>query len=255
MKQEELIKLWKEEEKIAHIKGWDFSHLDGRFETDQEIPWDYEKLVRKYLRPDMRLMDYDTGGGEVLLTFGHPYDKTSATEGYPPNVELCRKTLLPLGIDFRECNDASNLPFDDESVDIMTNRHGDFDPVEIRRILKPGGYFVSQQVGESNDRDLVELVLPDAPRPFEGQELNLASRKKAFEDAGFEILESGEVFTPIKFYDVGAFVWFARVIEWEFIDFSVDRCLDRLLKLQERIEKDGVIEGKTHRYMIVAQKK
>lgn len=255
MKQDELIKLWKEEEKIAHIKGWDFSHLDGRFESDQGIPWDYEQLVRKYLRPDMRLMDYDTGGGEVLLSFGHPYDKTSATEGYPPNVELCRKTLLPLGIDFRECNDASSLPFDDESVDIMTNRHGDFDPVEIRRILKPGGYFVSQQVGESNDRDLVEMVLPDAPRPFEGQELYLASRKKAFEDAGFEILESGEAFTPIRFYDVGAFVWFARVIEWEFIDFSVDRCLDRLLKLQEKIEKDGVIEGKTHRYMIVAQKR
>lgn len=255
MKQEELIRLWKEEEKIAHIKGWDFSHLDGRFESDQEIPWDYEQLVRKYLRPDMRLLDYDTGGGEVLLSFGHPYDKTSATEGYPPNVELCRKTLLPLGIDFRECNDASNLPFDDESIDIMINRHGDFDPVEIRRVLKPGGYFVTQQVGETNDRDLVEMVLPDAPRLFEGQELYLSSRKKACEDAGFEILESGEVFTPIRFYDVGAFVWFARVIEWEFIDFSVDRCLDKLLELQEKIEKDGVIEGTTHRYMIVAQKK
>ena len=255
MKQEELIKFWKEEEKIAHIKGWDFSHLDGRFESDQGIPWDYEKLVRKYLRPDMRLMDYDTGGGEVLLTFGHPYDKTSATEGYPPNVELCRKTLTPLGIDFRECNDASNLPFDDESIDILTNRHGDFDPVEMRRVLKPGGYFVTQQVGETNDRDLVEMVLPDVPKPFEGQELFLASRVKALEDAGFEILESGEVFTPIKFYDVGAFVWFARIIEWEFIDFSVDKCLDKLLKLQEKIEKDGVIEGTTHRYMIVAQKK
>ncbi len=255
MKQEELIRIWKEEEKIAHIKGWDFSHLDGRFESDQGIPWDYDKLVRKYLRPDMRLLDYDTGGGEVLLSFGHPYDMTSATEGYPPNVELCRKVLTPLGIDFRECNDASRLPFEDGTFDIMTNRHGDFDPVEIRRVLKTGGYFVTQQVGGDNDRDLVEMVLPGAHPLFEGQELFLGSRKKAFEDAGFEILESGEVFTPIRFYDVGAFVWFARVIEWEFVDFSVDRCLDRLLDLQKKIERDGVIEGTTHRYMITARKK
>ena len=253
MKKEELIKLWKDEESIAHIKGWDFSHLDGRFESDEDIPWDYKTLVEKYLKPDMRLLDYDTGGGEFLLSLGHPYEMTAATEGYPPNVELCKKTLRPLGIDIRECNDASKIPFDDESFDIMINRHGDFDPFEIKRLLKPGGIFVTQQVGDQNDRDLVEMVLPDVKPAF--HDLNLKPQKKVFEDAGFEIPESDEVFRPIRFYDVGAFVWFARVIEWEFVDFSVDKCLDKLLKLQEKIETDGVIEGTIHRYMIIAKKK
>jgi len=251
----ELRKEWEAEEKIAHIHGWDFSHIHDRYEEEDDLPWDYKKIIVEYLTPDMKLMDFDTGGGEFLLSLGHPYKNTAATEGFPPNVELCKETLLPLGIDFKTCDNESDIPFADSSFDIMINRHGSFDPKEIHRLLKDDGIFVTQQVGGKNDRDLVEMVLPDAPRPFEGQELYLASRKKAFEDAGFEILESGEVFTPIKFYDVGAFVWFARVIEWEFIDFSVDRCLDRLLKLQERIEKDGVIEGKTHRYMIVAQKR
>ncbi|MBR6146827.1 MAG: SAM-dependent methyltransferase, partial [Lachnospiraceae bacterium] len=72
---------------------------------------------------------------------------------------------------------------------------------------------------------------------------------------GFEILSSDEIFGSIRFYDVGAFVWFARIIEWEFLDFSVDKCFDRLLKLQEVIDKDGVIKGTTHRYYIVAKKK
>lgn len=31
----------------------------------------------------------------------------------------------------------------------------------------------------------------------------------------------------------GAFVWFARIIEWEFPGFSVERCFDRLLRMQE----------------------
>ena len=110
---EELRKIWKQEEDIAHIKGWDFSYLNGRFESDDDIPWDYEKIIKHYLKDDMKLLDYDTGGGEFLLTLNHPYENTAATEGYPPNVELCSKTLLPLGIDFKKCDDCSNIPFDD----------------------------------------------------------------------------------------------------------------------------------------------
>lgn len=252
MTQEELIKSWKEEEKIAHIKGWDFSHLEGRMRSDEDLPWDYEKMVRRYLKDDMFLLDFDTGGGEFLLSLGHPYDKTAATEGYPPNVEYCRKTLTPLGIDLKECSNPSDIPFEDATFDIVINRHGSFDPKEIKRLLKPGGFFVTQQVGDRNDRELVEMVLPDAEVPFKDQ--NLKVQKKAFEDEGFEILAADECFRPICFYDVGAFVWFARIIEWEFPDFSVDRCLDQLLKMQEKIEADGVVEGHIHRYMIAARK-
>ena len=252
MTQEELIKSWKEEEKIAHIKGWDFSHLEGRMRSDEDLPWDYEKMVRRYLKDDMFLLDFDTGGGEFLLSLGHPYDKTAATEGYPPNVEYCRKTLTPLGIDLKECSDPSDIPFEDATFDIVINRHGSFDPKEIKRLLKSGGFFVTQQVGDRNDRELVEMVLPDAEVPFKDQ--NLKVQKKAFEDEGFEILAADECFRPICFYDVGAFVWFARIIEWEFPGFSVDRCLDQLLKIQEKIEADGVVEGHIHRYMIAARK-
>ncbi|MBO7095863.1 MAG: methyltransferase domain-containing protein [Lachnospiraceae bacterium] len=250
---EELRKIWKQEEDIAHIKGWDFSYLNGRFESDDDIPWDYEKIIKQYLKDDMKLLDYDTGGGEFLLTLNHPYENTAATEGYPPNVELCSKTLLPLGIDFKKCDDCSRIPFDDEAFDIFINRHGDFDPREIYRLLKPGGIFITQQVGDQNDADLVRMVLPQIKSAFHDH--NLEAGKKRFLDAGFEILSSDEIFGSIRFYDVGAFVWFARIIEWEFLDFSVDKCFDRLLKLQEVIDKDGIIKGTTHRYYIVVKKK
>ena len=74
------------------------------------------------------------------------------------------------------------------------------------------------------------------------------------EEAGFQIVEAQEVYRPIKFYDVGAFVWFAHIIEWEFPEFSVDKCFETLIKMQEKLEQDGVIEGNTHRYLIVARK-
>ena len=248
----ELRKEWEAEEKIAHIHGWDFSHIDNRYDEEEDLPWDYRAIIDEYRTDDMKLLDFDTGGGEFLLALGHPNGNTAATEGFSPNVELCKETLLPLGIDFRQCDDASKIPFADSSFDIMINRHGSFDPKEVGRILKPQGLFITQQVGGRNDRELVNMVLPDVLQPF--PEMELSIQKKEFEKAGFKIIHAEEAFRPIRFYDIGAFVWFAHIIEWEFPGFSVKKCFDKLLEMQKVIDKTGVVEGTIHRYLIVAQK-
>lgn len=252
MNQEYLKRIWKQEEEAAHIHGWDFSHIHGRYEEETDLPWDYEKTVRRYLKRDSDLMDYDTGGGEFLLSLNHPYSRTAATEGYPPNVALCGKKLLPLGINFKECRDPAKIPFEDEAFDLVINRHGNFDARELFRLLRRNGLFITEQVGGDNDRDLVEMVLPNADKPF--PHLNLAEQRRHFEAAGFEIIQAEEAYRPIIFYDIGAFVWFAHIIEWEFPCFSVDTCFEPLLKMQKRIDKDGRIQGTIHRYLIVAKK-
>lgn len=252
MSQEDLRTLWKQEEEAAQIQGWNFSHIHGRYEEEKDLPWNYEKIVRQHLNQDLDIMDYDTGGGEFLLSLNHPYSRTSATEGYPPNAALCRKKLLPLGIRFKECDEPSKIPFKDESFDLVLNRHGSFDAGELFRLLRPNGVFITEQVGGDNDRDLVKMVLPKADKPF--PHLNLKQQRRHFEEAGFEIVQAEEAYRPILFYDIGAFVWFAHIIEWEFPGFSVDTCFEQLLKMQETIDKDGRIVGTIHRYLIVAKK-
>lgn len=121
------------------------------YEVENDLPWDYEKIVREYLANDMQMMDYDTGGGEFLLSLEHPFEKTFATEGYAPNVEICREKLLPLGINFKECNNPNNIPFEEDSFDIMINRHGGFVPIEIYRLLRKNGVFITEQVGGDNE--------------------------------------------------------------------------------------------------------
>lgn len=252
MNKDELKELWLKEEEQAHIKGWDFSHIEGRYDDTEDLPWDYKTIIKEYLKDDMRLLDYDTGGGEFLLSLGHPNINTAATEGYGPNVRFCEEKLVPMGIDFRECSDAANIPFGDESFDVIINRHGDMNAKELYRLLKKGGVFITQQVGSENDRELVELVLAGAKKPFPDQ--NLTVQRQAFLDAGFRLVREDEAFRPIRFYDVGAFVWFARIIEWEFPGFSVEDCFDALLDVKKRIDEDGYIEGMMHRYLIVAEK-
>lgn len=244
---------WLEEEKAAHIHGWDFSHIHGRYEEENDLPWDYEKLVRQYLKPEHDLLDLDTGGGEFLLSLHHPFCKTSATEAYPPNVQLCKETFSPLGIDFREANAGGTLPFATNSFDAVINRHGDFNVSELYRVLKPNGLFITEQVGAENDRELVDLLLHNVDIPFSELYLSKVSRK--FTEMSFAVLQSQEAFRPIRFYDVGALVWFAHIIEWEFPEFAVDKCLDELYSAQDILEKHGCIEGRIHRFLLVVRKK
>ena len=252
MKENELIQAWKAEEQIAHIHGWDFSHIDGRYMEDTNFPWNYRQLIGEYLTSDMKLLDIDTGGGEFLLSLGHPYENTAATENYLPNVQLCKETLLPLGINFRQADGKDKLPFEDARFDVVINRHGDFNPREIYRVLKAGGVFISQQVGAENDRELVDILCGELPLPFPEQYADKVAA--AFQNEGFSILRQEECFTPIRFYDVGALTWFARVLPWEFTGFSVDTHIQNLMKAQHILETEGYIEGKTHRFLIVTQK-
>ena len=249
---DERIAAWKGEEAVAQIHGWDFSHIEGRYREEDRLPWDYRTVIRQYLQPEWRLLDIDTGGGEFLLSLGHPYGHTAATENYPPNVQLCREQLLPLGVDFRSADGRGVLPFESESFHMVIDRHGDFCPEEIYRVLKPGGVFVTQQVGAENDRELVQLLCGETELPFPEQYLDVTQKK--FEAAGFQILRGEERFGAIRFFDVGALVWFARIIQWEFSNFSVDTHLEGLLKAQKILEETGSVDGQIHRFLLVAQK-
>ncbi len=67
MNKHELINIWKTEEHVAHIHGWDFSHIEGRYTEETDLPWDYRHIILNYLKPEMKLLDIDTGGGEFFV--------------------------------------------------------------------------------------------------------------------------------------------------------------------------------------------
>ena len=45
----ELMSFSQKEESVAHIHGWDFSHIDGRYTEETDLPWDYQSIILHYL--------------------------------------------------------------------------------------------------------------------------------------------------------------------------------------------------------------
>jgi len=245
-----LRRVWRAEERHA-FSGWDFSHLDGRWQTDP-LPWDYGAIVAARLRPDDDLLDLGTGGGEFLLSLRHPPARTCVTEAWPPNVALVRQRLVPLGITLGVTGDDDRLPFPDARFDVVLNRHESYDPAEVARVLRPGGTFVTQQVGGDNGHDLALVLLPGLPDPPAGGDL--ATHRAAVERAGLSVVRAEESYPVTRFFDVGAVVFYARVIEWEYPGFSVERCYEALLGLNDRLRRGEAVTCQEHRFLVVATK-
>ena len=83
----------------------------------------------------------------------------------------------------------------------------------------------------------------------------LDNNLKKLENNLFEILYANEYFPYLRFKDIGAIVYFAKIIEWEFPNFSVENCFEELCKLNEDINAKGYVESIEHRYIIVSRKK
>lgn len=251
MNKEELKKYLIHEENKT-FKGWDFSYLNGRWESEK-LPWDYKSIIYRYLNDDLNLLDMGTGGGEFLLTLNHPFNKTSVTEGYEPNIILCKEKLAPLGITvypIREDDILYNIP--DNIFDIVINRHESYNENEVNRVLKDNGIFITQQVGAYNNKDLATFFDENHidQFPMMTLEKSIARLKKA----GFSIIYKDEYYPEIKFFDLGAVVYFAKIIKWEFHNFSVERHFDKLLLLQDYLNQRGYIKSTEHRFIIVARK-
>ena len=73
--------------------------------------------------------------------------------------------------------------------------------------------------------------------------------------AGFSINYKNQCYVEDRYLDVGAFVWYAKVLPWEFPDFSVERCFSQLLELDALCEKLGYIPHTQHRFILIARKR
>lgn len=244
-----LKRLWKKDEKMS-FQGWNFSYLDNRWE-EEKLPWDYRSILKKYLKSHYQLLDMGTGGGEFLLSLKHPYENTSVTEAWTPNVKLCEERLSPLGICVCQVFEDTQLPFNDNSFDIIINRHESYSVKEVKRVLKPDGIFITQQVGGNNNEILSRRLIKNfVPKYLKH---NLSNAVEEFKENSFEVLGKDEYFPYLHFYDVGAVVYFAKIIEWEFPGFSVDACFNELCRMHEELKEKQYIESYEHRFLIISK--
>ena len=126
-------------------RGWDFAGMNV---LRQPVPWDYDDVVVRYVRSSDVVLDIGTGAGERLRGLAPSFGHGLGIDADPDMVLLARQNPAPGNLRFRVGSERlESVP---ETFDVILDRHAPFDLAAIAAHLRPGGYFITQQVGERN---------------------------------------------------------------------------------------------------------
>lgn len=256
-----------EEALHAPIRGWDFSWLQGRAEETLP-PWDYGALVRAAAVGTRRTLDIDTGGGEFLQRLGPLPGHVVATEGYAPNVTVAGERLASLGVavvhaesapdnvDQAETSPAASgsaLPFVSQAFDVVIDRHSSYWPSEVRRVLRAGGRFLTQQGSEAGTSGAAWEEL--FGRPHGHGRFDLIFAVDQLVEAGFRIFRAEEADTPMVFRDLAAVVYYLRLVPWAVDRFDPVADTGALERIHRRIATNGELRIRGSYMLIDAVKR
>jgi uncharacterized NAD(P)/FAD-binding protein YdhS/SAM-dependent methyltransferase len=190
------------------------------------------------------MLDMGTGGGERLARLPSRPPRTVATEAWPPNVPVAAARLRPLGIPViqdegapdnkvQDNADAGRLPFRDGAFALVASRHEAFRAREVSRVLAPGGAFVTQHIDYHSSDDLYRLLGLAAPKQPESW---LPLARQQVRDAGLIVQAAVRGEERHQLRDVGALVYYLRVVSWAVPEYSLDRCRTALRAAHETPE-------------------
>lgn len=246
-----------DEAEAAPVDGWGFDWLAGRA-TEERPPWGYQRLVIGALLDADAALDVQTGGGEAFAqALGALAIRpvAAATEEWPANVDVARRTLEPLGVTVVAAPNEGPLPFADAAFDLVTSRHPVVTPwAEIARVLAPGGSLLSQQILGGTMRELSEAMLGPLPEPAPESPQRPEVAAGLARAAGLEVVRMEKARTRVEFFDVGAVVWFLRKVVWTVPGFTVTTYREQLRAVHDRIVRDGSFVAHSGRFLIEARR-
>lgn len=241
-----------DEAERAPLDAWDFGWLEGRAVEDRPS-WRYFDRVAERTADVSALLEAQAGVGAMVGALPSLPALSVATEGFPPSVAVAGPRLSSRGVHLVVTSQTrQGLPFADGAFQLVISRH----PVEvwwreIARVLQPGGTYFAQHVGPHSLRSLSEFLmgpLPDASTRDPDVERQAAQR------AGL-VVQSMHVEHPrTAFFDIGAVVYFLRLVPWIVPGFTVSRYRDALQALHTAIQRDGAFETTATRTLVEAMK-
>jgi SAM-dependent methyltransferase len=237
-------------ESVGERSGWDFSRVrDER----APAPWDYADVVRRYLHPEDRVLDIGTGGGEIFLELATRFAKGMGIDLDPEMIRVAQANARGQSVShvsFEQMN-ARSLRFSEGSFDVVLNRHAPTEVKEIVRVLRPGGLFITQQVGRRNTQNICSIMGfdPTAEWPEDFHDVHL--RARAFVESGCEVVAHGEYDVGYRFLDMESLVFWLKAVP---MPFDPERDWRQVREIIARYGSPHGIETNEHCELLIVRK-
>ena len=239
---------------VGERRGWDFSRVrDAR----DPVPWDYENVVRRYLRPTDRVLDIGTGGGERFLALAPEFGAGVGIDEDPGQLQVARENRPPSlaeRVQFELMN-ARDLRYADGSFDLVLNRHASVYPDEIVRVLRRGGHFITQMVGPGNTGNICSLFGCGPGGEYKREPLqDLPALVEAFKELGCAIRARAEYDVGYYFLDVASLIFWLKAIPMP-EDFAIEVHWQQVAQIIQAYHTPRGIGTNEQRELLIAQKR
>jgi SAM-dependent methyltransferase/uncharacterized protein YbaR (Trm112 family) len=257
----------------APFGGWDLSWLADRCSTattDDGPPLSevYDERARELLQAGASVLDLGTGGGEHLARLGPLPPVAVATEAYAPNVSVAAQRLVDSGVCVIQTDPNTHrgdgpqrgnrwperrLPLADSTFDLVLASRSAFSPMEVARVLRPGGRVLTIQNGvEWRGETLADALAGTRPEwTMPGRGWNVG---ETFRESGLRIVTWREQSISTTYHDIGTVVYTLLHVPWLVVDFDVSRYRERLYGLHQRIQRESTFTTRSYAYLIEAEK-
>lgn len=149
------------QEKGKKYKKYQVNIVHGRHKGD--VP-DFLRLIKKYSKKNLRALDLGCGSGELTIKLAHNFKEIIGVDFISEYLETAKKDKRRhkiKNIEFIRA-DAKNLPFDDETFDLIYSSRGplsaDYDFIkESLRVLKKGGLLIEETIGEKDKLEIKKI--------------------------------------------------------------------------------------------------
>lgn len=165
--------------------------------------WDYVDLLRAHALEGLPTLDIGTGGGEVFSAVARPGD-IAMDVSLEMLAAAGERLACPL-----VAGDNCALPFRESRFGLVASRHVGADPLEVIRVLRPGGVYVTQHPGAhicqsifdafgwGSNGEFWQRWFAEADEPF----WNADTMTAAFAAAGCEIVRRESADVEYEFLD------------------------------------------------------
>ncbi len=239
--------------RVGGWRGWDYTRVRA---TRDPVPWYYAEIVRRYLRPTDIVLDIGTGSGRQFLSLARFFARGVGIDPDETLVQAAQANLPPALADrvtFLQMP-AHDLGFPPESFDVVLSRHSIVDAGEVTRVLRPGGLFITQQVGPRNAENVIRVFGCTASghyRPTPGQDMD--SLVAAFLARDCAILCRAEYNVPYYYTDLSSFVFWLKAVPIP-EDFDMARHWEQVAHIAAAYTTPRGIATNEHRLLLIVRK-
>jgi ubiquinone/menaquinone biosynthesis C-methylase UbiE len=252
MKSMTLAELKQLGEAVGQLQGWDFSRVsDGR----GPVLWKYVDVICQYLKPTDRVLDIGTGGGEIFLSLAPYFGQGIGIDQNPRMIETAQRNRVDLSVENVTLiqMEGSDLQFEAEEFDIVLLRHLHVYVDEIVRVLRPGGYFITQMVGQRTALNFLE-AFGWTPASF-GLDWwqPVAELADEFRRHGCYIIAEAENDVPYWFEDIESFLFWVMSVPWP-EKIVLEKHWQNINHILETSQTERGIETNEHRGLLIVRK-